>query len=91
MFCNQIPSDDMSKMYTTLYDSEDPQQQQFIFQQQRQFQESQQFINALLGQQQQQPASPWNEVLSPSSPASPCFSSSSSNSSDYSSPVTTGL
>ncbi|KAF9130206.1 hypothetical protein BGW39_003339 [Mortierella sp. 14UC] len=90
MFHNQITSDDMSKMYTTLYDSEDPQQQQnFILQQQRQYQESQQFINALLGQQQQ-PASPWDDVLSPSSPASSCFSSSSSNSS-HSSPVTTGL
>jgi hypothetical protein len=83
MFNNQIPADDISKMYTTLYDSEDPQQQQdFVLQQQRQYQQSQQFIQALLGQ----PASPWDEV-SPPSPASSCFSSSSSNSS-HSSPVT---
>ncbi|KAF9152623.1 hypothetical protein BG015_004993 [Linnemannia schmuckeri] len=83
MFHNQIPADDVSKMYTTLYDSEDPQQQQdFLIQQQRQYQDSQQFIQALLGQ----PASSWDEV-SPPSPASSCFSSNSSNSS-HSSPVT---
>ncbi|KAF9307434.1 hypothetical protein BGZ91_008432 [Linnemannia elongata] len=76
-------TDDISKMYTTLYDSEDPQQQQeFLLQQQCQYQESHQFIQALLGQ----PASPWDEV-SPPSPASSCFSSNSSNSS-HSSPVT---
>ncbi|KAF9541777.1 hypothetical protein EC957_002677 [Mortierella hygrophila] len=78
-----FPADDASKMYTTLYDNEDPQQQEdFLLQQQRQYQESHQFIQALLGQ----PASPWDEV-SPPSPASSCFSSSSSNSS-HSSPVT---
>ncbi|KAF8944509.1 hypothetical protein BGZ47_004136 [Haplosporangium gracile] len=83
MFHNQIPAEDVSKMYTTLYDSEDPQQQQdFLIQQQRQYQDSQQFIQALLTQ----PASPWDEV-SPPSPAPSCLSSSSSNSSD-SSPVT---
>ncbi|KAF9922938.1 hypothetical protein FBU30_006915 [Linnemannia zychae] len=80
MFHNQMPSDDMSKMYTTLYDSEDPQQQQ-DFLQQRQYQESQQLINALLGD-----AASWNE-FSPPSPASSCYSSSSSGSS-LSSPVT---
>ena len=77
-----FPADDVSKMYTTLYDNEDPQQQQEFLLQQRQYQESHRFIQALLGQ----PASSWDEV-SPPSPASSCFSSSSSNSS-HSSPIT---
>ncbi|KAF9091054.1 hypothetical protein BGX29_011139 [Mortierella sp. GBA35] len=92
-FGSQMSSDEISKMYTTLYDSEDPQQQQEFLhlqqQQQHQYQESQQFIQALITVQNQQlPASPWNEtIMSPHSPASSCFSSSSSNSS-HSSPAT---
>ncbi|KAK3818485.1 MAG: hypothetical protein J3Q66DRAFT_337753 [Benniella sp.] len=84
-------TEEMSKMFTTLYDNEDPQQQQ----QQQQLQ--QQELSQLLLQQQQQPdavaaaklfadalASPWIEGFVPGcggGPASPesCFSASSSS------------
>ncbi|CAO3564232.1 unnamed protein product [Mortierella alpina] len=76
-------TDEISKMYTTLYDHEDPRQQheyaQLQQQQQQQPHQSQDFINALVS-----PVPAWNEFslqqdfYSPISPALSCFSGSSS-------------
>ncbi|KAF9184843.1 hypothetical protein BGZ51_003108 [Haplosporangium sp. Z 767] len=67
-------TDEISKMYTTLYDNEDPQQQQEYLQQKQLQDENVDFISALLN------PPTWNEfgVQSPASPASSCFSGCSS-------------
>ncbi|KAF9173210.1 hypothetical protein BGX21_004453 [Mortierella sp. AD011] len=70
-------TEDISKMYTTLYDMEDPiQQQEYALLQSQRQQESQAYFDTLMS-----PALP-------ASPASDCFSSSSSSSgSAYPSPI----
>ncbi|KAF9953021.1 hypothetical protein BGZ65_004912 [Modicella reniformis] len=83
-------TEEMSKMYTTLYDNEDPQQQQEfnqLLQQQLQKEigDPRSFIDALLSP----PSSPWHEGLHalPASPVSSCFSGSSCSESSQSSPA----
>ncbi|KAG9322233.1 hypothetical protein KVV02_001973 [Mortierella alpina] len=73
-------TDEISKMYTTLYDNEDPRQQlEYAQLQQQQLHQSQDFIHALVS-----PVAAWNEfslqqdLYSPASPALSCFSGSSS-------------
>ncbi|KAG0371136.1 hypothetical protein BGZ54_010110 [Gamsiella multidivaricata] len=81
-------TDDLSKMYTTLYDAEDQLQQQeyALYQQQRQ--EVQASANALPDVLLNAPSSPWNEHYQPASPTSSCYSGSSSSSdSAHSSPA----
>ncbi|KAG0263245.1 hypothetical protein BG011_009080 [Mortierella polycephala] len=81
-------TDEISKMYTTLYDNEDPQQQQEYLQQKQLQGDDVDFINALLG------SPTWNEfgIQSPASPTSSCFSGcsspTSSSGSAHSSPAT---
>ncbi|KAF9946924.1 hypothetical protein BGZ72_011014 [Mortierella alpina] len=72
-------TDEISKMYTTLYDNEDPRQQlEYAQLQQQQQHQSQDFINALVNPVAWNDFTLQQDLYSPASPALSCFSGSSS-------------